>query len=264
MSPVQRGATALAPTRHRRCAPRVRVLRRRFSQFSQLADEHAGIVLGESKRNLVYSRLSRRLRTLKLTVSEIPRVPGREQSGKSRISSTRSRPTTRSSSASAPLRPFPHPCGEPFAQRGNTPAGACDWSAGCSSGEEPYTIGAVLAQMPESAHDITYPGDGYRHRHYRQGRARRISDEHLRGGPGRYRYFQPVAGARPERGSERGISRDDRIPPAQPARAWPFKGLFDAIFCRNVMIYFDGRPSHTRRAFHAAAQAGRLALYRSF
>jgi chemotaxis protein methyltransferase CheR len=67
MSPVQRGtATALAPT-----APVIADARREFAfsdadfqDLSKLAYEHAGIVLGESKRNLVYSRLSRRLRTL--------------------------------------------------------------------------------------------------------------------------------------------------------------------------------------------------------
>jgi len=38
-----------------------------FQDLSRLAYQHAGIVLGESKRNLVYSRLSRRLRALNMT-----------------------------------------------------------------------------------------------------------------------------------------------------------------------------------------------------
>ena len=46
-----------------------------FQTLIQLAYEHAGIALAESKRNLVYSRLSRRLRTLGLKfVSRISRV----------------------------------------------------------------------------------------------------------------------------------------------------------------------------------------------
>ena len=38
-----------------------------FRTLSKLAYEHAGIVLTESKRNLIYGRLSRRLRALSIT-----------------------------------------------------------------------------------------------------------------------------------------------------------------------------------------------------
>ncbi len=38
-----------------------------FRSLAQLAYQHAGIALSDSKRNLVYGRLSRRLRTLGLT-----------------------------------------------------------------------------------------------------------------------------------------------------------------------------------------------------
>ena len=38
-----------------------------FKTLSRLAYEHAGIVLAESKRNLIYGRLSRRLRALGIT-----------------------------------------------------------------------------------------------------------------------------------------------------------------------------------------------------
>ena len=39
-----------------------------FQTLTQLAYEHAGISLSESKQNLIYSRLSRRLRALQIGV----------------------------------------------------------------------------------------------------------------------------------------------------------------------------------------------------
>jgi chemotaxis protein methyltransferase CheR len=36
-------------------------------------------------------------------------------------------------------------------------------------------------------------------------------------------------------------------------KTWPFKGQFDAIFCRNVVIYFEEQTQHdVWRRFHPA------------
>jgi chemotaxis protein methyltransferase CheR len=45
-----------------------------FRSLAQLAREHAGIALSDSKRNLVYTRVSRRLRALGLTAFKLPRA----------------------------------------------------------------------------------------------------------------------------------------------------------------------------------------------
>ena len=69
MPPIQRG-TATALTFDRGAGEIIREFAfsdADFRSLAQLAYEYAGIALADSKRNLVYSRLSRRLRALGLT-----------------------------------------------------------------------------------------------------------------------------------------------------------------------------------------------------
>ena len=123
------------------------------------------------------------------------------------------------------------------------------WSAGCSSGEEPYSIAMTLLEaipglvqwdarilatdldtsMVEKAKAGIYPTSALAS----------VSKA------AQMRHFEPDRGAKGERWMV-----------AQPVRRlvtfkelnllgrWPMKGPFDAIFCRNVMIYFDG-PTKT-------------------
>ena len=121
-----------------------------FKFLSQLAYEQSGIVLSDSKRNLVYGRLSRRLRVLGIEfVPRIPRLSRRPTTReRSRTSSTRSRPTTPSSSAkSHHFDHFRSNVVEPVQrQRPQAAAGCGSGRPAARSGEEPYTIAVVLAR----------------------------------------------------------------------------------------------------------------------
>ena len=114
------------------------------------------------------------------------------------------------------------------------------WSAGCSTGQEPYTIAmSLLAAFPDLkrwdfrilATDID-------------------TNVIARAALGVYPEAE-VAGLSAERAGpfERLGNATVRVPLAARERvaflplnlldAWPMKGPFDAIFCRNVTIYFD-------------------------
>ena len=116
------------------------------------------------------------------------------------------------------------------------------WSAGCSTGEEPYTLAMVMSEhLAPSVGDwkilatdlstkvLGIAGQGV----YPRERLQNIPPELLR------KYFQK--GSREYAGYY-------KIKPALMERVhfgrnlmepFPMKGPFDAIFCRNVMIYFD-------------------------
>src|SRR5436190_9361522 len=118
-----------------------------FRSLAQFAYEQAGIALADSKRNLVYGRLSRRLRALRLATFREYREyldanPPELESFINAISTNLTK-FFRESHHFNHLRAH---VAVPFAQAARASSGnrLRVWSAGCSTGEEPYTIAVVL------------------------------------------------------------------------------------------------------------------------
>jgi chemotaxis protein methyltransferase CheR len=115
------------------------------------------------------------------------------------------------------------------------------WSAGCSTGQEPYTIGLTLLHaLPELkrwdfrilATDIDTSVISKA--------ARGVYPESELAGlsPERMRLFEP-AGDGMVRIPEQAHQLVAFKPLNLMQHPWPMRGPFDAIFCRNVAIYFD-------------------------
>src|SRR5262245_59296379 len=161
MSPTPRGAAALAPDELV-----VADVRREFAfsdadfrGLAQLAYEHAGIALADSKRNLVYSRLSRRLRVLGLSTFQEYREHLAESDRE--IESFINSISTNHTKFFREAHHFDHfrtHVAVPFVQAGyrSSDRRLRIWSAGCSTGEEPYTIAVVLKREIRDieSHDV--------------------------------------------------------------------------------------------------------------
>ncbi len=223
-----------------------------FRSLAQFAYEQAGIALSDSKRNLVYSRLSRRLRALGLT--SFRQYREHLAANVSELESFINAISTNLTKFFREAHHFDHfrtHVAVPFVQDAHGKVGRRlrVWSAGCSTGEEPYTIAVVLkreirdidrhdARILATDIDTEVIGKGARGEYP----ANSIDEV-----PKTYReFFQPVGG---DRASENVmVGRDIRslvtFRRLNLMESWPFTGNFDAIFCRNVMIYFDG-PTKT-------------------
>jgi chemotaxis protein methyltransferase CheR len=115
------------------------------------------------------------------------------------------------------------------------------WSAGCASGEEPYSIAMTLAaglgEKPWEivASDIsTRVLERARSGHYAMARAKTIPREYL--------AAHCLKGTGPQEGTfliEEKLRNRIQFMQVNLNEALPSVGEFDAIFLRNVMIYFD-------------------------
>jgi len=225
--------TALADTREFPFdSEHFRVISERMYRFS-------GIRLPEAKREMVYARLARRLRSLGIAsfddyVRFLELEPAEWEHCTNALTTNvtsfyREEHHFRSLAehASATRR-----AGEPFRV----------WSAGCSTGEEPYTIAMCLTEtLGPGAFRVT---------------ATDLDTQVIASAAeGVYplQSVQTLTGARQKRFFLRGTGRYEGKARVRPDLAatidflrvnlmdaeWPVEPGLDAIFCRNVMIYFD-------------------------
>jgi len=224
-----------------------------FYGFVELARMHTGIALADSKRNLIYSRLSRRLRALGLGSFADYRALLLSPEGTSEIEHFINAISTNLTKLFREAHHFDHlrsHVAARFAQSVRArPCGRLRiWSAGCSTGEEPYTIAMVLRrEMPDIArHDVRLLATDIDTEVLGKAARGEYSLAALDDVPAAYRDLIPP------RGGSGTVVMDERLRGLIRFRRlnlmeepWPFGGHFDAVFCRNVMIYFDG-PTKTK------------------
>lgn len=211
-----------------------------FGRIRELIYRRAGIVLAEHKREMAYSRLAKRLRHHGLTrfrdyLERLERSPeSREWEAFTNAL------TTNLTAFFREPHHFPllaeHVRGRPGPVR--------VWSAAASTGEEPYSIAMTLAEtLGGRAAEARVLGTD-------------IDTEALaraRGGIYPLEQVRKLDEARVRRFFLRGTGRQAGLARVRPeamrtvsfeplnllAPNWSLQGPFDAIFCRNVMIYFD-------------------------
>jgi len=212
-----------------------------FRRIAERVFETAGIVLKEHKRQMVYTRLARRLRALGLTSFAAYLELLESPAGARELQDFTNAVTTNLTSFFRESHHFDHLSGAVIAPRlAEGRRRLRIWSAGCSTGEEPYSITlALLGKGGPAARD---------------GVDLRILATDLdtnvlaQAQAGLYRADDVPAALRPGALIRRPTGQVEigaafRGPISfrklNLLHDWPFRGPFDAIFCRNVLIYFD-------------------------
>jgi chemotaxis protein methyltransferase CheR len=138
------------------------------------------------------------------------------------------------------------------------------WSAGCSTGEEVYSVAILLSEArPAGGWDISLLGTDINRESLRAAREAHYPAWSFRTTPEdiRARYFEPLGNRwrliEPVRGMARfgwmNLAADPLLPPAND---------LDVIICRNVTIYFDDAAAQRlyRGLIRALAPGGWLVL----
>ncbi len=215
-----------------------------FEFIRQLVAEKTGIVLNDAKRNLVYSRLSRRLRQLGL--EQFADYCGLLKAGdEGELVHFINAITTNLTSFFRENHHFEYLRDTllPSLLQNKADRRIRGWSAGCSTGEEPYSLAMVLREgLPESGWDARILATDLdsdvvakaQRGVYAEERVNGISKDRLR------RWFLRGKGGNAGLVQVRQPLRDLlSFQQLNLMHDWPLRGPLDFIFCRNVVIYFD-------------------------
>lgn len=217
-----------------------------FERIRKFVSEHTGIVLTEKKKDMVYGRLSKRLRKGGFNSFDAfchALETGDEEEQEFMINAI----TTNLTAFFREEHHFDYLADKlipELVEKKKHSKQLRIWSAGCSTGEEPYSIAMTLKEsLPNfnewdikilatdlDANVVAQGQSGI----YRADRITGIRDERIK------RWFKRGRGdnadmvkVSPELQEMITFKRLNLL------HDWPMKGPFDLMFCRNVVIYFD-------------------------
>jgi chemotaxis protein methyltransferase CheR len=215
-----------------------------FDLLRRLVNEQTGITLSDHKQEMLYSRLSRRLRALNLDSFSNYYHLLKEEGGEELVHFINAVTTNLTAFFREPhhfsflaQQLFPK-----LMEEKHDTKRIRIWSAGCASGEEPYSIAIVVKEFFPYDWDVKIlatdldssmierGGRGI----YEAERVNGIAEERLS------RWFRKGKGVQagkvhisPELQEMVVFKQLNLMHP------WPLQGPLDIIFCRNVVIYFD-------------------------
>jgi chemotaxis protein methyltransferase CheR len=217
-----------------------------FNGLRALVRKFTGISLSEAKRELVYGRLARRLRALGLdSFKEYRSLLASDPQGREVVEFCNAI-TTNLTSFFRESHHFDYLRDKVLAPLTARPPGqrVRIWSAGCSTGEEPYSIAMTLREsLPDgSRHDIRILATDLDSDVLARGRSGIYAADRIKGlSPKRVSTFFRE---QREGGTVRHVVSPDlkeliTFNQLNLMNELPMRGPLDVIFCRNVVIYFD-------------------------
>jgi chemotaxis protein methyltransferase CheR len=216
-----------------------------FRFLVKLVSTSTGIVLAEHKKDMVYSRLARRLRALGMKAfSEYCDYLDSEE-GAEEMGNLVNAITTNLTSFFRETHHFDHLRDNvvlPLELNPPEQKRLRIWSAGCSSGMEPYSIAMTVKHALGNNiinWDVRILATDIDTNMLKNGEVGEYNASELTHIPNAYhKEIHKIAGK--ERiGMSDALKKLIAFKALNLLEPWPMSGPFDAVFCRNVVIYFD-------------------------
>lgn len=217
-----------------------------FKLVQKLVAEHTGINLTEAKKDLVYGRLSKRIRKLNLSTFQ-EYINYVNDDHESELINFINAITTNLTSFFRENHHFEYLKNKllpELLQRNEDTRKIRIWSAGCSTGEEPYSIAITVLEALEQHPnwDVRILATDLDTNVVATATAGKYTEERITGldKATKKRWF--LKGSGDNAGFVK-VSRELQeiitFKQLNLMNQWPMNGSFDIVFCRNVVIYFD-------------------------
>jgi chemotaxis protein methyltransferase CheR len=215
-----------------------------FDRLRQLVNEHTGIKLSDHKQEMLYSRLSRRLRALKLNSFSNYYKLLQEDNGEELVHFINAITTNLTAFFREPhhFELLEQVLLPQLLIKKQASRRLRIWSAGCATGEEAYSIAMVVKEVVPFGWDVKILATDLDSSVLEKGIKGIYEEDRISGiSPARlHRWFK--------KGTNQAVGKMQVSEELQSLitfkylnlmSLWPMRGPFDMIFCRNVVIYFD-------------------------